>query len=94
MAISSGPGLGQLPAGSLYFLHLGEARSQTKRHLKRPFAILILNSRARGLGFYFLRISHLGRETLASFGAYGAAKLSAGFISKQKEAAKIAKLML
>ena len=48
----------------------------------------------RGSGFLFFKHTISWWKTLFSFCAYDAAKLSPGFISKWKEAAKIAILML
>lgn len=81
-------------AGYFYFFHLGRTESKIERHLQRSLAILILQLRdGRVWGFIFKHIPSWW-ETLFSFCAYDAAKLSPGFISKRKEAAKIAILML
>lgn len=85
--------LSQLSSWQVGFFHLGRAKSKMERHLRRSLAILILQGRDRS-GFSFFKNTASWWKTLFSFCAYDAAKLSPGFISKRKEAAKIAILML
>ena len=84
---------GQLCSWLFLLLSLERTKSKTERHQQRSLAVLILQYRV-GSGFLFFKHTASWWKTLFSFCAYDAAKLSLGFISKQKEAAKIAILML
>lgn len=85
--------LGRLSSWLFVFLSLGKDKVQNRKACAKVFGYS--NSAIRGRVWVFI-LKHAASwwKTLFSFCASDAAKLSPGFISKRKEAAKIAILML
>jgi hypothetical protein len=92
----AGPVLGQLSSWLFLLLSLGKDQVQDRKAFEKAFGDSNpeLQDQVLDLFIYFFEDHHILVEKRSSFCAYNASKSSAGFISKRKEAAKFASLML